>query len=111
MVALSWIVLVVSGVLEAVWAGALTRSEGFTRLWPSVVFGVALAASMAGLGWSLRTIPLGTGYAVWVGIGVVGTAVYGVVALGEPATVARVLCLVAIIAGIVGLKLTSGGAY
>lgn len=109
MVALSWIVLVVSGVLEAVWAGALTRSDGFTRLWPTVVFGVALALSMAGLGWSLRTIPLGTGYAVWVGIGVVGTALYGIVALDEPVSVARVLCLVAIVGGIVGLKLTTTG--
>lgn len=107
MVALSWLVLVVSGVLEAVWAAALTRSEGFTRWWPTVVFGVALAFSMAGLGWSLRTIPLGTGYAVWVGIGVVGTAAFGILALHEPVTVARLLCLVAIVGGIVGLKVTS----
>lgn len=107
MVALSWVVLVLSGVLESVWAAALTRSEGFTRLWPSVLFGVALAFSMAGLGWSLRTIPLGTGYAVWVGIGVVGTAAFGIVALHEPLTVARMLCLLAIVGGIVGLKLTS----
>ncbi|WP_151524987.1 DMT family transporter [Serinicoccus kebangsaanensis] len=105
---MSWIVLVLSGVLESVWAAALTATEGFTRLWPSVVFGVALAFSMAGLGWALRTIPLGTGYAVWVGIGVVGTALWGIVALGEPVTVARIVCLVAIVGGIVGLKLTSG---
>ncbi len=105
---ISWIVLVLSGVLESVWAAALTATEGFTRLWPSVVFGVALAFSMAGLGWALRTIPLGTGYAVWVGIGVVGTALWGIVALGEPVTVARIVCLVAIVGGIVGLKLTSG---
>lgn len=111
MVALSWIVLVLSGVLESVWASALTRSEGFSRLWPSVVFVVALIASMAGLGFALRTIPLSTGYAVWVGIGVVGTALFGILALKEPVSVARVVCLVAIVAGIVGLKLTGGGEH
>jgi quaternary ammonium compound-resistance protein SugE len=104
---MAWIVLIVSGVLETVWAAALTRSEGFTKLVPSVVFGVALVASMAGLGFALRSIPLGTGYAIWVGIGVLGTAVYGIVAMDEPVTVARLLCLVAIVAGIVGLKLTT----
>jgi len=105
--AVAWIVLVISGVLESVWAGALTRSEGFTKLWPSVVFGVALIASMLGLGYALKSIPLGTGYAIWVGIGVVGTAIYGIVALDEPVSIARVVCLVAIVGGIVGLKLTS----
>lgn len=105
--AIAWIVLVLSGVLESVWAGALTRSEGFSKLWPSVVFGVALVASMGGLGYALRSIPLGTGYAVWVGIGVVGTALYGIAALDEPVSVARIVCLVAIVAGIVGLKVTA----
>lgn len=100
-----WIVLVVSGLLESVWAVALSRSEGFTRLTPSVVFGVALVLSMGGLAFALRTLPVGAGYAVWVGIGAVGTAVYGMVALGEPATAARLLCLLAIVAGVVGLKL------
>jgi quaternary ammonium compound-resistance protein SugE len=74
---------------------------------PSLVFGVALVLSMGGLALALRTIPIGTGYAVWVGIGAVGTAVYGMVALGEPASVARLLCLLAIVAGVVGLKLVS----
>lgn len=101
---MAWIVLLVSGVLETVWAAALARSEGFSRLVPSVTFGVALVLSMIGLAYALRTIPIGTGYAVWVGIGAVGTAVYGMVALGEPATAARLLCLVAIVAGVVGLK-------
>lgn len=103
----AWIVLVISGLLESVWAGALTRSEGFTKLWPSVVFGVALVASMIGLGYALRSIPLGTGYAIWVGIGVVGTTIYGLIALNEPMSVARLVCLVAIVGGIVGLKLTT----
>lgn len=101
---MAWIVLVVSGVLETVWAGALARSQGFTRLLPSAVFGVALLLSMAGLAYALRTLPVGTAYAVWVGIGAVGTATYGMVALGEPATTARLLCLVAIVGGVAGLK-------
>lgn len=101
---MAWIVLVLSGVLETVWAAALSQSRGFTRLTPSVVFGVALVLSMAGLAYALRTIPVGTGYAVWVGIGAVGTAAYGMVSLGESATVPRLLCLFAIVAGVVGLK-------
>ncbi|WP_116246267.1 multidrug efflux SMR transporter [Nocardiopsis sp. FIRDI 009] len=102
---MAWIVLVVSGLLEAVWATALTASQGFTRLWPSVVFGVALVLSMGGLAFALRTIPLGTGYAVWVAVGVVGTALVGAALSGEGMGPARVLCLVLIVAGVVGLKL------
>jgi quaternary ammonium compound-resistance protein SugE len=101
---MAWIVLVVSGVLETVWASALSQSRGFTRVVPSVVFGVALVLSMIGLAYALRDIPVGTGYAVWVGIGAVGTAAYGMAVLGEPATVVRLLCLTAIVAGVVGLK-------
>jgi quaternary ammonium compound-resistance protein SugE len=101
---MAWIVLVVSGVLETVWAVALSRSEGFSRLAPSIVFGVALLLSMVGLAYGLREIPVGTGYAVWVGIGAVGTALYGMAVLGEPVTALRLLCLVAIVAGVVGLK-------
>lgn len=73
---MAWIVLVISGVLEAVWATALGRSEGFSRLWPSVVFVVALVVSMAGLAWAMRTLPVGTAYAVWVGVGAVLTVAY-----------------------------------
>ena len=102
---MAWVVLVVSGVLETVWAVALSRSEGFTRPVPSAVFGVALVLSMAGLAHALRTVPVGTGYAVWVGIGAVGAAAYGMAWLGEPATAARIGCLVLIVAGVVGLKL------
>ncbi len=76
---MSWIVLAVSGVLEAVWATALGRSEGFTKLWPSVVFAVALVASMGGLAWAMREIPTGTAYAVWVGIGAALTVVVAMV--------------------------------
>lgn len=102
---MAWLVLVVSGVLETVWALALSLSQGFTRLWPSVTFGVALALSMAGLAFALRTIPVGTGYAVWVAIGAVGTALVGMLWLGESASPARLACLVLIVAGVVGLKL------
>ncbi|MFC5950141.1 DMT family transporter [Pseudonocardia lutea] len=102
---MAWIVLIVSGVLETVWASALSQSRGFTRIGPAIVFGVALVASMAGLAYALREIPVGTGYAIWVGIGAVGTALYGIFVLGESASVARLLCLVAIVAGVVGLKL------
>jgi len=102
---MAWVVLVLSGVLETVWASALSESRGFARLVPSLVFGVALVLSMVGLAYALREIPVGTGYAVWVGIGAVGTALYGMVALGESRTAARLLCLGAIVAGVVGLKL------
>jgi quaternary ammonium compound-resistance protein SugE len=102
---MAWFALIVSGVLETVWAAALAQSRGFARLVPSLVFGVALVLSMTGLALALRSIPIGTGYAVWVGIGMVGTATYGMVALGEQATPARLVCLVAIAAGVVGLKL------
>lgn len=102
---MAWFVLVISGLLEAVWASALAQSRGLSRLGPSLLFAVAVTLSMVGLGYALRTLPVGTGYAVWVGIGAVGTAAYGMVALDEPASLARVLCLAAIVSGVIGLKL------
>ncbi|MDQ3785805.1 MAG: SMR family transporter [Actinomycetota bacterium] len=102
---MNWIILVVSGLFETVWAIALGKSAGFTKLVPSLVFFGALLLSMGGLAYAMRTIPVGTGYAVWVGIGAVGTAVFGMVFLNEPATVARLLCLLLIVVGVVGLKL------
>ena len=101
-----WLVLIASGVLEAVWATALGRTEGFTRLAPTVVFAVALAASMAGLAYAMRGLPIGTAYAVWVGIGAALTAGYAMVTGQEPATVVRVLLLAGIVGCVVGLKLT-----
>ncbi|WP_319945340.1 DMT family transporter [Nocardia macrotermitis] len=101
---MAWILLIVSGFMETAWAISLEKSEGFSRLWPSVGFLVALALSMAGLGYALRTIPVGTGYAVWVGIGAVGTALAGMLWLGESAAVSRIVCLLLIVAGVVGLK-------
>ncbi|WP_199431545.1 DMT family transporter [Qaidamihabitans albus] len=102
---MSWLVLIVSGVLETVWAAALSASRGFSRLQPSLLFLVSLALSMGGLAYALRDIPIGTGYVVWVGIGAIGTAGYGMVALGDPVSAARIVCLVLIIAGVIGLKL------
>ena len=101
-----WLVLVLSGVLEAVWATALGRSEGFTRWGPTAVFAVALAASMAGLAYAMRGLPIGTAYAVWVGIGAALTAGYAMATGQEPASVLRVLLLAGIVGCVVGLKLT-----
>ena len=101
---MSWLVLIVSGVLEAVWATALGRSEGFTRLGPSVVFAGALLLSMAGLAFAMRDLPVGTSYAVWVGIGAVLTVVYAMLTGGESASVVKVLLLAGIVGCVIGLK-------
>ena len=108
---MSWIILVVSGVLEAVWATALGKSEGFTKLWPTVVFGVTLVASMAGLAFAMREIPAGTAYAVWVGIGASLTVAYAMVTGAEPASVIKVLLLLGLVGCIVGLKLVSDAGH
>jgi quaternary ammonium compound-resistance protein SugE len=101
---MSWLVLVLSGVLEAVWATALGRSAGFTRLAPSVVFAVAAAASFAGLAYAMRGLPTGTAYAVWVGIGAALTAGYAMASGDEPASAVRVLLLLGIVGCVIGLK-------
>lgn len=102
---MAWLVLVLSGLLESVWAIALSRSAGFTRLVPSVIFGVALVLSMAGLSYALRFLPVGTAYAVWVGIGAAGTAVVGMLFLHESASLPRIASLLLVVAGVIGLKL------
>ena len=104
---MAWLVLVVAGLLETVWALALKESDGFSKLGPSVLFAVACVASMVLLAIALRSLPVGTGYAVWTGIGAVGTVLLGLVLFDEPATVARLGCVGLILAGIVGLKLTA----
>ena len=104
---LSWVYLFIAGLLEIVWAIGLKYTEGFTKLVPSVVTIVAMVASIWFLAIALRTIPVGTGYAVWTGIGAVGTAILGIVLFAEPATAARLLCIGVIVAGILGLKLAS----
>lgn len=102
---MAWFVLVLSGGLEAVWAVALGRSEGFSRLTPSVVFAVALTASMAGLAYAMRTLPIGTAYAVWVGIGASLTVAFGMATGAEPVSVARVLLIAGLVGCVIGLKL------
>lgn len=102
---MAWLVLLVSGVLEAVWAVALGRSEGFTRLTPSVVFVVGLVLSMGGLAYAMRTLPLGTSYAVWVGVGASLTVAFGMATGEEPVSVVKVLLLLGLVGCVVGLKL------
>lgn len=102
---MAWLVLVVSGGLEAVWATALSRSEGFSRLAPSLVFLVAVVASMGGLGYAMRTLPVGTAYAIWVGIGAALTVVIAMASGEEPVSVVRVLLILGLIGCVVGLKL------
>lgn len=104
---MAWTYLVIAGLFEIVWAVGLKFTEGFTRLWPSVGVIAATVASLYLLSVSLRTIPIGTGYAVWTGIGAAGTAVVGMVALGESRDVARIVCIALIISGVVGLRIFS----
>ena len=104
---MSWIILIISGVLEAVWATALGKSEGFTKLVPTIIFGVGIVASMGGLAFALREIPTGTGYAVWVGIGAALTVGYAMVTGAESASVLKIVLLLGLVGCIVGLKLVS----
>ena len=104
---MAWVLLFIAGLFEVGWAVGLKYTDGFTRLWPSVGTAVALVASMVLLASAVRTLPLGTAYAVWTGIGTVGTAILGIVLFREPATAMRLVCITMIVAGIVGLKLAS----
>ena len=101
-----WLALAISGVLEAVWATALGRSDGFSRLTPSLLFAVAALASFAGLAYAMKGVPVGTAYAIWVGIGASLTAGYAMWSGDEPASLVRVLLLLGIVACVIGLKLT-----
>lgn len=104
---MSWFLLILAGLLEIVWAITLKNSEGFTRLWPTLLTVTAMLASFGLLGLAMRSLPVSVAYAVWVGIGAVGTAIFGMVVLAEPATTGRLLSVMLIVAGIVGLKLSS----
>ncbi|EFH12706.1 quaternary ammonium compound efflux SMR transporter SugE [Pseudoroseomonas cervicalis] len=104
---MAWIYLLFAGLLEIGWAVGLKYAQGFTRLVPSLLTIASMAASLALLGLALRTLPLGSAYAIWTGIGTVGTALLGIALFGEPATAARLLCIAMIAGGIVGLKLVS----
>lgn len=102
-----WIVLFLAGLLEIVWAVGLKYTAGFTRLVPSAITLAAMAGSVGLLGLALRQLPLGTAYAVWTGIGTIGTVIYGIVMMNEPAGIARLACIAMIVGGILGLKLLS----
>lgn len=102
---MSWVVLILSGVLEAVWATALGMSAGFTRLWPSIVFVVALLASMGGLAYAMRDISTGTAYAVWVGIGAALTVLYAMFFGGDGFSIVRLLLILGLVGCVIGLKL------
>ncbi|OZC64205.1 ligand-binding protein SH3 [Rhodococcus sp. 06-462-5] len=101
---MAWLILVVSGVLEAIWATALGKSEGFTKLGPSIVFGIAVVLSMIGLAIAMRSLPTGTAYAVWVGIGATLTVAYAMITGAESASLLKVALLVGIVGCVVGLK-------
>ena len=104
---MAWLLLIIAGLLEVGWAIGLKYTEGFTRVWPSVLTLGAMVLSVVLLGVAMKSLPVGTSYAVWVGVGAVGTAILGMVLFGEPATAGRLASLGLIVAGIVGLKLAN----
>jgi quaternary ammonium compound-resistance protein SugE len=104
---MAWIILVLAGLFEVGWAIGLKYTEGFTRLWPIVWTAVAMIISLWLLGLAMKSLPIGTAYSVWVGVGSVGTVILGIVLLGEPVNVARLISIMLIIAGIIGLKLAT----
>ena len=104
---MNWVILLLAGLFEIGWAIGLKYTDGFTRLWPTVGTVLSIAVSMGLLGIAMKELPVGTAYAIWVGVGAVGTAILGIVLLGEPANVGRMVSLGLIVAGIIGLKLTT----
>lgn len=103
-----WIYLGLAGLFEVVWAIGLKYTEGFSRLWPSVITGSAMLASIVLLAMAVKSLPIGTAYAIWTGIGAVGAVILGIVLFGDSASPARLACVALVLIGIVGLKLTSG---
>ncbi|AWI79520.1 QacE family quaternary ammonium compound efflux SMR transporter [Parazoarcus communis] len=106
---MTWSILILAGLFEIGWAIGLKYTEGFTRFWPTVGTLVAIALSLGMLGIAMKTLPIGTAYAVWVGVGAVGTAIFGIVLFGESASAGRLLSLGLIVAGVIGLKLATPG--
>jgi quaternary ammonium compound-resistance protein SugE len=104
---MNWIILTLAGLFEIGWAIGLKYTEGFTRLWPTVGTVLAMAVSLGLLGIAMKSLPVGTAYAVWVGVGAIGTALLGIALFGDPANAGRLLSLALILAGIIGLKLTT----
>ncbi|MGI5482584.1 DMT family transporter [Streptomyces lavendofoliae] len=105
---MAWVLLIVAGLLEVGWSIGMKFTDGFTRLWPSLLTGAGIVASMALLAQAAKTLPIGTAYGVWVGIGAAGAAVVGMVVLGEPVTAARIFFVCLLLVAVVGLKATSG---
>ncbi|OIJ88052.1 quaternary ammonium compound efflux SMR transporter SugE [Streptomyces colonosanans] len=105
---MAWVLLVVAGLLEVAWSIGMKYTDGFTRLWPSLATGAGIVASMLLLSYSAKSLPIGTAYGVWVGIGAAGAAVLGMAVLGEPATPARIFFVALLLVSVVGLKMTSG---
>lgn len=101
---MNWLILILAGLVECVWTIGLKYSEGFSRFWPSLITFVALVLSFLMLSYAMKTLPVGTAYAVWTGIGAVGTVILGIILFHEPATIPRLLCVTLIICGIIGLK-------
>lgn len=104
---MNWIILILAGIFEIGWAIGLKYTDGFTRLWPTVGTVLAMVVSLGLLGIAMKSLPVGTAYAIWVGVGAIGTAILGIVLLGEPANAGRLLSLALILAGIIGLKLAT----
>ena len=107
---MAWIYLTIAGLLEIVWASAMKHSEGFTKLWPSIISLVAMVASMVLLSISMKTLPLGTAYSVWTGIGAAGAFLFGIVILGEQATLGRIAAALLIVSGLILMKLSDNSA-
>lgn len=104
---MSWVYLIIAGVLEFLWAIGLKQSDGFTKLWPSLISAVLIVVSLVLLSLAMRTIPIGTAYAVWTGIGASSLVLFGMLFMDEPASLARIVCLCMIVGGVVGLQLVS----
>ena len=107
---MAWVYLTIAGILEIVWASAMKHSEGFTRVWPTIISLVGMVASMVLLSMAMKTLPLGTAYSVWTGIGAAGAFIFGIVVLGEQASVARILAAVLIVSGLILMKLSDDSA-
>lgn len=105
---MAWVYLLIAGVLEVQWAVTMKYTEGFSKLWPSVFCVLGMAASVYFLALAQKTLPLGTSYAIWTGIGAVGATICGIILFNEPRDIARILCILLIVVGILGLKITSG---
>ncbi|MDR3084641.1 MAG: multidrug efflux SMR transporter [Streptomyces sp.] len=105
---MAWVLLAIAGLLEVAWSIGMKYTDGFTRLWPSLATGAGIVASMLLLSYAAKSLPIGTAYGVWVGIGAAGAAVLGMAVLGEPATAARIFFVCLLLVSVVGLKMTSG---